>query len=323
VDLASPLPGVLLLEAAPADEADAALKEYPKRLDGGEAALRKPTNAGEGRRALRFWMVGDTPETGVEVVSCGDGPPVLFVPGIGLTAPVFHEQFKLLSSDWSVLAIHAPGHGRSKPPRIATTAALADKIAETLLLLGVRRPIHVVASCFGTVAVQHLAAHRPDLIASLTLCGAFSEELAMAPFPTEGLSAKDIAGLTEAAAKSLSADFDHLIGASENAELRPIIEQARHLLLSSQRASPVVGMRYLNEVLTLRPSEWAQAIVAPTLFVVGTLDTVVAPQASVKAAARMQRARVLEIAGAGHYPFLTHASVFNAGLIDFLRNVEA
>jgi len=36
-----------------------------------------------------------------------------------------------------------------------------------------------------------------------------------------------------------------------------------------------------------------------------------------------ERARALEIASAGHYPFLTHSSVFNAGLIEFLGSVEA
>jgi pimeloyl-ACP methyl ester carboxylesterase len=268
-------------------------------------------------------MVGATPETGIEVVSCGQGQPVLFIPGIGLTAPVFYEHFKSMWPDWSVLAIHAPGHGRSKSPKSATIAALADTIAETLRLLELRRPIHVVASCFGTVVAQHLAAHRPDLVASLTLCGAFSEDFAMPSVPVDGLSARDVAALTQAAQQSLAAGLYSLLTAPENTDRRAIITEARNLPLASQRASPAIGMRYLNEVRTLHPSEWAAAIVAPMMFVVGTLDTVVAPHASARAAARIRDARVQEIAHAGHYPFLTHPSLFNSALIGFLESVSA
>jgi pimeloyl-ACP methyl ester carboxylesterase len=266
-------------------------------------------------------MVGKAAEGAIEVVSCGKGPPVFFIPGIGLTAPVFHDQFESMWKDWSLFAIHAPGHGRSKPPKSTTTAALSNTIAETIEVLGLREPVHVVASCFGTVAAQHLAAFRPELVASLTLCGAFSEELALPPIPPEGLSAKDVAALTLAASQSLAADFDSLLGVSENAGRRETIQQARDLLLASQRANPAVGMRYLNEVLTLRPSAWANTITAPTLFVVGTRDTVISPQSSHKAAARLKNARVMEIPEAGHYPFLTHSSLFNSGLRDFLRTV--
>jgi 3-oxoacyl-(acyl-carrier-protein) synthase/pimeloyl-ACP methyl ester carboxylesterase/NAD(P)-dependent dehydrogenase (short-subunit alcohol dehydrogenase family) len=315
------VPDGRLVDAAPAEEVDAALREYPERLDLSEAELRPRVEATNGNPALRFWMIGSTDDA-VEVVSCGAGAPVLFLPGIGLTAPVFHHQFETLWPDWSVLTIHAPGQGRSRPPKQATIAALSDTIAETLHRLCLRRPVHVVGSCFGTVVAQYLASHRPDLIASLTLCGALSEDAEMTLLPAEGLSAESLAALTEGAAQSLAADFDPLIDAPLNADRRDAIEKERRLLLASQRASAAVGMRYLNEVLKLRPSEWAPAITAPTLFVVGELDTVVNPEASLKSATLIPNARIVRLPAAGHYPFLTHSSQFNPALLDFLRSVE-
>jgi amino acid adenylation domain-containing protein len=317
-----PAPPGTLVDAAPAEEVGAALREYPQRLDLGDAELRLRMEAVNGHPALQFWMIGRTAETAVEVVSCGTGAPVLFLPGIGLTAPVFHQQFEALWPDWSVLTLHAPGQGRSKPPKQATIAALADTIVETLWRFDLRRPVHIVGSCFGTVVAQYLASHRPDLVASLTLCGTLAEDADMSLLPADGLSAEALAALTEGAAQSLAADFDPLLAAPANAGRREAIEEARRLLLASQRASAAIGMRYLNEVLKLRPSEWAPAITAPTFFVAGTLDTVVDPEASLRSAALIPKARILRIADAGHYPFLTHASEFNPALLEFLGSVE-
>jgi pimeloyl-ACP methyl ester carboxylesterase len=81
-------------------------------------------------------------------------------------------------------------------------------------------------------------------------------------------------------------------------------------------------MRYLNEVLSLRPSEWVSAISAPTLYIVGALDTIVKPEAQLKAAAGHEGSQTIEIANTGHYPYLTHSSEFNATLVNFLREIS-
>lgn len=314
------LAGLTLIDMAAPEDADVALKDYPQRLEGPLPPLRvsKRDRAG----ALQFWAVGQSEDALIEIVSRGSGPPVLFLPGIGLTAPVFHEQFTSLSPNWSLFALHPPGHGRSKAPKSASIAVLADTIAETLSRLGLDRPVHVVASCFGTVPALYLGAHRPELVASLTLCGAVAENLEVPAIAPEGLSLKEAAALSKAAAESLSADFERLLNVPENASRRETIEAARMLLLNSQRASPAVGMRYLNEILSLRPSKWAPKIAAPTLLIAGTCDTVVSPSVSVDLAAKLPNARLLMIENAGHYPFLTHANQFNPEMTSFLKSAE-
>ncbi|TWA15289.1 amino acid adenylation domain-containing protein [Sinorhizobium medicae] len=314
------LPGVTLIDMAAPEDADVALKDYPQRL---EEPLQ-PSRASKRDRtgALQFWAVGKSEDALIEIVSRGSGPPVLFLPGIGLTAPVFHEQFTSLSPNWSLFALHPPGHGRSRAPKSVSIAMLADTIAETLSRLGLDRPVHVVASCFGTVPALFLGAHRPELVASLTLCGAVAENLEVPSIAPEGLSLKEAAALSKAAAESLSADFEHLSNVPENASCRETIEAARKLLLHSQRASPAVGMRYLNEILSLRTSKWAPKIEAPTLLIAGTCDTVVSPSVSVDLAAKMPNARLLMIENAGHYPFLTHANEFNSEITGFLKSAE-
>lgn len=312
---------LILLAAAPASDIRSVLLDYPEQLSKGVSPSAFPLSKEVPEGCFKHHLVRLSAFATVEVLSCGQGPTLLLIPGIGLTAPVFHTQFEAFWPDWRVVAIHAPGHGRSSPPKRATTEALAESIEDALRLLAVERPVHVVASCFSTIVAQYLAARRPELVASLTLCGASSEGVAVPTIPPEGLSARDVAQLTEAASKSLVADFDALVRAPQNSNITGHIEESCRLLLASQKASPAVGMKYLNEVLSLRPSEWARDIAAPTLFVAGALDTVVPPEAALASAANFRNARVMEIANAGHYPFLTHPAAFNSGLASFLGSI--
>ncbi len=308
--------------SAPPDGAGSLLLDYPRHFHRDEAATNETTTRGALNGSLQIRMVGPSPESATEVVSCGDGRPIICLPGIGLTAPIFHHQYDALTRDRRLLTIHAPGHGRSAPPAHASVDALVETLAETLALMKIEGPVDLIASCFGTVPALRLAHRMPERVRSLCLCGAFSEDEDLAAIPTEGLSAKDIADLTMAAAESLTRDFDGLMDAPENSRRRPQIESARKVLVASQLASPSVGMRYLNNVLSLQPSRWLSAIDAPTLFVTGVLDSVARPAASFSFGAMMPNARVVDIAGAGHYPFLTHPEIFNEALAAFLEGLE-
>jgi pimeloyl-ACP methyl ester carboxylesterase/acyl carrier protein len=309
----------VLLATAPLSDIARVLLDYPAQFNG-SADFERPDPNTLQQGCFRHQLV-QTASSNVEVLSCGSGPAVLFIPGIGLTAPVFHAQFEALCHAFTVIVIHLPGHGRSSPPKSATTESLAETIESALRRLGTG-PVHIVASCFSTVVGQYLAARRPDLVASLTLCGAASEGVAVPTIPPGGLSKKDVARLREEASNSLVADFEALARAGQNAHIREHIEESCRLLLSSQKASPAVGMKYLNEVLGLRPSEWTPDIIAPILFIIGTLDTVVSQEAMIRTAAKFRGARIVEFASAGHYPFLTHPAQFNAALAEFLRSAK-
>jgi pimeloyl-ACP methyl ester carboxylesterase len=311
---ADPIERFPLVVAAPRAHAAQALLDYPVRFD---ADLKGLAGRTEGRAAgedLQIRLVAPRGEAALEVVTCGTGQPLLMLPGIGLTAPIFHHQFKALSRDHRLIVIHSPGHGRSTAPKTPTVEALVGTLQEALEALRLKRPVDVLASCFGTLVALRLAMAAPHLVHSLCLCGALSENAEFGATPTDGLSAKQLAEITLAAAKSLGADFDGLTEAPANADRRAAIREGRTVLLASQKAQPSVGMRYLNDVLSLTPSQWLSEVRAPTTFIWGTLDSIVGPRAAYELAEQMPHARVVEIEGAGHYPFLSHPDLFERAL---------
>ena len=311
-----------LVGSAARRDAARALLDYPALFEAdpqGATASAIPARA-EGDLQIRLVTTPDN-ET-IEVVICGTGRPVLMLPGVGLTAPIFHNQFKTFSRDYRLIVVHAPGHGRSAAPKKPKVGALVTTLEKTLRSMGLDQPVDVVASCFGTVVAMRLAIAAPDLVRSMCLCGAFSENSDFSEVPTDGLNAKQLADITLAATNALASDFDALADLHENAERLAEIRQGRSVLLASQKAQPSVGMRYLNDVLSLKPTEWLGAIEIPISFVSGTHDSIVGPNAAHELLGHTRSGRVVEIEGAGHYPFLSHPDLFDRALREHLRQAS-
>jgi pimeloyl-[acyl-carrier protein] methyl ester esterase len=60
-------------------------------------------------------------------------------------------------------------------------------------------------------------------------------------------------------------------------------------------------------------------IVQPALVIAGERDTLTPPEASRHLAERMPNARLVEVAGAAHAPFLSHTEIFLAAINEFLK----
>ena len=61
------------------------------------------------------------------------------------------------------------------------------------------------------------------------------------------------------------------------------------------------------------------AIKHPTLLIAGERDKLTLPEASLYMAQILPDARILEIAGAAHAPFLSHPDIFLEKMTDFLH----
>jgi pimeloyl-[acyl-carrier protein] methyl ester esterase len=71
----------------------------------------------------------------------------------------------------------------------------------------------------------------------------------------------------------------------------------------------------------LRPG--LPALAMPSLWIAGRRDRLVSPAAMRAAAALAPDARIIEVAGAGHAPFLTHADVVADALAGFAETLPA
>jgi 2-succinyl-6-hydroxy-2,4-cyclohexadiene-1-carboxylate synthase len=93
----------------------------------------------------------------------GSGPPVVLVHGFTQTGRCWGDLPARLASHAEVLAVDAPGHGRSAAT-VADLWATADLVAAA-----VERPATVVGYSMGARMALHLALAHPDVVARLVL----------------------------------------------------------------------------------------------------------------------------------------------------------
>jgi pimeloyl-ACP methyl ester carboxylesterase len=84
--------------------------------------------------------------------------------GVGLDHTVWEPVIARMPAGVRVVAPDLPGHGANPPaPDGLTLADLADAVAAQIPPAS-----HVVGFSLGALVAQHLAVHRPELVASLT-----------------------------------------------------------------------------------------------------------------------------------------------------------
>jgi pimeloyl-ACP methyl ester carboxylesterase len=101
----------------------------------------------------------------------GEGPPVVFVHGWGLTARAYADIFpRIARSGARVIAPALPGFGRSEELRGAYTwERLAKWVHDLLDHAGVDEPAAFIGHSFGGGVATATAWYHPELVRSLTL----------------------------------------------------------------------------------------------------------------------------------------------------------
>ncbi|MBO1767283.1 alpha/beta hydrolase [Allobranchiibius sp. GilTou38] len=101
----------------------------------------------------------------------GSGEPIVLIHGIGHRREAWNRVPELLASDFDVINIDLPGHGRSPAPGKPagyTITSYADQVEELLRELAVTQP-HVAGNSLGGILALELAARG-----SVQSCAAFS-----------------------------------------------------------------------------------------------------------------------------------------------------
>ena len=105
-------------------------------------------------------------------------PTVVLLHGVGLDHTMWDPVVALWTGDVDVVTLDLPGHGARPPaPAGVTLAELADGVAADI-----PPGSHLVGFSLGALVAQHLALHRPALVATLTsvssVCRRTAEERA-------------------------------------------------------------------------------------------------------------------------------------------------
>ena len=114
-------------------------------------------------------------------------------------------------------------------------------------------------------------------------------------------------------------DLDAIIAADPSGELAGNRERWLRLLQDCESMDPRIGLSYLD-VFATAPTMLASLpeVRVPTLVLHGRLDTVVPLKAAHLLYGAIPDARLAELPGAGHFPFVTHAEQTHGELVPFL-----
>ena len=229
----------------------------------------------------------------------GNGQAVFLLHGIGSNATGWRYVIDGLKDRYRVIAWNAPGYYLSDNLReeAPTNVHYADAVAALLDALGIESA-HFAGSSFGSLIAASFAARHPARVRRLALFGASrgqkslpQEERAQRLRMREESVRDGGIGLAESRWKNLVSDM-----ASPTA-----IRLTQEVLKATHRRGLMQAARASDTTDVL---EFAGAIAAPTLLVVGTEDRVNPPEISRAIHAAISGSRLVELERVGHMPKL-------------------
>jgi len=255
------------------------------------------------------------------VHSSGSGLPLLLLHGFPLDhgmwvgqAPLA-EQLRLIVPDQRGFG----GSAGQEPEGPASIAQLADDAVALLDALHVGRPAVICGLSMGGYVAQHIAARHPERVAALVLVDTKLE----ADTPDARAVRLDLAAKVGRLGQRIvgEAMIPRLLAREFPAAAKAERMAIEELLLRTILAQPVATIQAALHALADRPdmTEAMRTVTAPTLLVVGADDQITPPACLEAAEAIMPRARLLIVPEAGHMAPLEQPAVFNAALVEFLR----
>jgi pimeloyl-[acyl-carrier protein] methyl ester esterase len=249
----------------------------------------------------------------VEVI--GQGRPLVMLHGWGMHGGIWGDTAARLAEDFEVHNVDLPGHGASK---LQGAFTLDDVVAT--LDAKFDQPVTVLGWSLGGIIAQRWAVCSPQKIERLILMAStpcFTQRADWACGMASETLQQFAAELEKNHAATLRRFLALQVRGSENE--RELLVALREQLFS--RGEPDLsalrgGLEILRDA-DLRAS--APAIKQPTLVIAGQRDKLTPPEASYYLAQAMPNARVVEIEGAAHAPFLSHTDIFVAQVIKFLK----
>jgi pimeloyl-ACP methyl ester carboxylesterase len=245
---------------------------------------------------------------GLEIayVTAGAGPPTLcLVHGTGGSSEIWTRQLEGLADLGRIVAVDLPGHGRSGgsiPKRIEEAAAI---IAGFLEALGITRVVIGGHSMGGAIA-QQFALSCPERLDGLVLIGT-GARLRVLPRLLDLLAGNGPEGVD--LLMSLA------IGAKAPAELRA----ALHRSTADNPPGVVIGDLQACDAFDVMSR--ISTVDTPALVICGDEDQLTPPKYSRFLGQRIAGARVVVVAGAGHYVQVEKPRETTAAIREFLAGL--
>lgn len=271
----------------------------------------------------------------IHVVESGDGPPIVLVHGVTLSAAIWPRQLRDLSGSHRVVALDLRAHGQSTVGRDGLTFdRMAKDILEVIEELSISRAVLVGHSMGGMVA-QTLMLNYPDIagekLAGLVLVATSAGPLVPRRGPTSsvievlGAGARRALGHMERNGRGLLPPQDDVAAWVSRASFGSSPEPASIELMRSITGamSPSAMGELLGPLLGFDVHREIAAIDIATRVVVGSKDLLTPPRMARLMAREIPGAQLIVLQGSGHMVMLERADELNDILDELCRAVAS
>ncbi len=216
-------------------------------------------------------------------------PTLVLLHGVGLDHTVWEPVTALLADRFQVVTPDLPGHGARPPvPADVSLRDLADGVASEI-----PAGSHLVGFSLGAMVAQHLAIHRPELVASLT---SVSSVCSRTPDERAAVLARLDTATSNIAASSAASLHRWYDGTGVSAEQ---VRATESVLLANDPASFVNCYRvFATADAEIGPQ--LDQITVPALAVTGADDPGSTPEMTYRLAAAIPGCAAVIIPGARH-----------------------
>jgi pimeloyl-[acyl-carrier protein] methyl ester esterase len=249
----------------------------------------------------------------------GSGETIVMIHGLGASGGIWQAQKDFLQTDFQVITVDLPGHGKSSWMPV-TLLDMAGDIRQILNSLGILQ-FSLIASSMGGLVALELYRMVPQDIMRISLVGAIPK-FAKGPNYPAGLDIDKI--------RTLSKQFDGDYALILDIFFRSLFsrkerESSRFKWVKELRQSEALPNRealkcFLDILEKADLRDRIASMICPLQFITGTEDYI-CPRAIMDwVAGHTHNARFDLIEGCGHLPFLVEAVEYNRLLEDFLLN---
>lgn len=236
----------------------------------------------------------------------GEGQAILCLHAASQDSLMYRHVLAHLSDRYRVIAVDAPGHGKSMMPEqgplqsLTAHAAFNEALVEKL---GLQRPVLIGCSMGGNLVLE-MAARRPGYYAAVISCEGADY--------TPGLDEFVLDMLLVNGHQMLECYSQSLTGK------RTPPDRAREVIWQLCRSTPQVMRADLAGYAGFDKRDDMSRITDPTLLVRGTDDWLVTQEQVEATSARIANSQIALLDGTGHYPMIENPVEFNAAVRTFL-----
>jgi len=255
-------------------------------------------------------MFADIDGNTLNYISYGEGPPVVFLHGLGGTANAFHGVMQAMKQHHHCVAVDLRGHGRSQGRGKFSIEGWAKDVQKLIRHLELPA-VTLVGHSLGTLVAQHLAQTSPETCDQLVLLGGISYFQ-----PPTSDAYRDRADIVERDGMDPFVDawLEGAVSPQTHAVHAGAAGLLREMFLRNDPQSYAKSCRALATAPKIRRDEIGQ----PTLIVTGAHDrsTPLAMAEELKSSIPVSRVKVLP--DVGHWSPVEAPGAVAAAILEFL-----